>query len=62
MVKVISLVTASLRRKNIEEEFQKLNIEFKFFDAIDKSHTPTICHQLGINNVQGVTDGELGVL
>lgn len=57
---VISLTTATDRRKHIINEFGKQGIDFEFFDAITPNLNTTTCKNLGIDltNNQRLSGGE----
>ena len=45
---VISLNTAIDRRKHIKNEFEKYNINYKFFDAVNKATLQDYQNKFGI--------------
>ncbi|MFB2538691.1 MULTISPECIES: glycosyltransferase family 25 protein [unclassified Acinetobacter] len=57
---VISLATATERRRHIIQEFGQQGIDFEFFDAVTPTDTPSIGEQLGIDlqNNQRLSVGE----
>ena len=57
---VISLPDANRRREHIKSQFQKLDIPFEFFDAINKQQANTVCQQFNIHEAGKITKGELG--
>lgn len=57
---VISLLEARLRREHIDKQFKKLDIDYKFFDAVNKSQAENVCHNFNIKHVENITQGELG--
>ncbi len=60
---VISLKTETERRKHIEQEFGKQNIDFEFFDAITPSQNQQISHNLSIQiSDLNLTQGEISCL
>lgn len=61
---VISLTTASDRRKHIQNEFDKQNISFEFFDAITPNQIDEYCikFDLTINKTNKLSDAEKACL
>lgn len=60
---VISLTTATNRRKHITDEFGKQGINFEFFDAITHVDIDSICNKLGLENLKrtnNLTSSEKG--
>ena len=49
---VISLKSAELRREHIKSEFEKNDVSFEFFDAVEPSLNQEILDKLNINNAQ----------
>ena len=56
---VISLESATERRKHISNEFNKHNINYEFFDALTSDMAHTYAKSLAINiNDAAITSGE----
>lgn len=57
---VISLTTASDRREHIQNEFDKQNISFEFFDAITPNYIDEYCTKfdLTLANTIKLSGGE----
>ena len=60
---VISLKSATARRKHISNEFGKQNINFEFFDAITPNEIQSTAQELGLNiSKTELTQGEIACL
>lgn len=60
---VISLKSATARRKHISNEFGKQNINFEFFDAITPNEIQETAQELGLNiSKTELTQGEIACL
>tara|TARA_R110002073_G_scaffold336437_1_gene533335 strand:+ start:2376 stop:3149 length:774 start_codon:yes stop_codon:yes gene_type:complete len=60
---VISLTSATERRKHINHEFSKHNVNFEFFDALTPETAENYANSLGLNlNDIGLTLGELACM
>lgn len=59
---VISLKQSSIRRQHIKKQFEMLNIDYEFFDAINKDRALSTCHDLGLVFNNTLALGELGCL
>jgi glycosyl transferase family 25 len=59
---VVSLTSAVLRRAYIDEQFTKLELNYAFFDAINREEALKVCENLGFNYSGDITLGELGCL
>ena len=60
---VISLTSATERRKHINHEFGKHNVNFEFFDAMTPETAENYANSLGLNlNDTGLTLGELACM
>jgi len=57
---VVSLTSAVLRRAHIAEQFTKLELNYEFFDAINREEALKVCQDLGFNYSGDITLGELG--
>ena len=60
---VISLASAQVRRTHIDQEFNKQNITFKFFDAVEPPRNKEMAQFLSVQiNKTELTDGEISCL
>ena len=57
---VISLISADQRREHIKQQFDKKEVDFKFFDAVTPALALSLSKDMGLNyNEKYLTEGEL---